>query len=181
MGRGLRPHLAFLRGVRLKTLPRPQPFNRTGGHRRHTMNGLQKTWWNTYITWAIRSEEMMLVKEHKTYFSMANVTDTVKRHGYWDIHGYDSFFIDSIQLRLRMFWFLFNSWLTMASKNWFKPTQDSKWFSGILFKSTHDSNRFSEFWFKSTHDSKSFPEFRFKSTHDSKGFLEFWFKSTPDS
>ena len=92
-----------------------------------------------------------------------------------------TYFSDSIQLSLRNFWFWPNSWLTIAFKNWFKSTHDSKWLSGIWFKLTHDSNGFQEFRFKSTHDSKSFPEFWFKSTHNSKGFPEFWFKSTHDS
>ena len=33
-------------------------------------------------------------------------------------------FFDSIQLRLRKFWFRLKRWLTMASNNWFKSTHD---------------------------------------------------------
>ena len=89
-------------------------------------------------------------------------------------------FFDSIQLSLRKFWFCLNSWPTVALKNWFKSTHDSKWFSGIWFISTRDSNGFPEFQFKSSHDWKIFPGFWYISTHDSKSFPEFWFKLTYD-
>ena len=95
--------------------------------------------------------------------------------------GTARFFFYPIQLSLKKFWFRLSSWPTMAFKNCFKSTHDSKWFSGIWFKLTYDSNGFQEFGFKLTHDSKSFPEFWLKSARNSKGFPEVLFKSTNNS